>query len=90
MTIKESKPGELVTMDLQFSRPFACNNTVDFKLEPSAGGTRVSWIMEGPTNFMSKAMSVIMDMDKMVGDDFEQGLKNLNDVAKKRAEQGDK
>ena len=60
---------------------------VDFKLEPSAGGTRVSWIMEGPTNFMSKAMSVFMDMEKMVGDDFEKGLANLNDVARKRAEQ---
>ena len=88
MTIKESKPGELVSMDLEFSRPFACKNVVDFKLEPAAGGTRVSWIMEGPTNFMSKAMSLFMDMDKMVGDDFEQGLANLNTVAQKRAEQG--
>ena len=78
MTIVESKPGELVTMKLEFSRPFKCTNEVNFKLEPSGGGTRVSWIMDGKNNFMTKAMSLFMNMDKMVGKDFEQGLANLN------------
>jgi Polyketide cyclase / dehydrase and lipid transport len=81
LTILESKPGELVSMRLEFSRPFKANNHVDFRLVPTEGGTRVSWIMDGKNNFMHKAMSVIMNMDKMVGTDFEQGLANLNTVA---------
>ena len=85
LTIVESTPGELVTMQLEFTRPFACQNRVDFKLVPTAGGTRVSWIMEGKNNFISKAMSLIINMDKMVGTDFEQGLANLNAVAQAKS-----
>src|SRR5262249_18024792 len=81
LTILESKPGELVSMKLEFSRPFKANNQVNFKLAPSDGGTRVSWIMDGKNNFITKAMSIFMDMDKMVGKDFEQGLANLNTLA---------
>jgi Polyketide cyclase / dehydrase and lipid transport len=82
LTIMESRPGQLVSMKLEFSRPFKATNQVNFKLEPCDGGTRVSWIMDGKNTFMTKAMSVFMDMDKMVGKDFEQGLANLNTVAK--------
>ena len=81
LTILESKPGELVCMKLEFSRPFRATNQVNFKLAPSDGGTRVSWIMDGKNNFITKAMSLFMNMDKMVGKDFEQGLANLNAVA---------
>jgi Polyketide cyclase / dehydrase and lipid transport len=81
LTIVESKPGEFVSMRLEFSRPFKCNNEVNFKIVPSDGGTRVSWIMDGKNTFMNKFMSIFMDMDKMVGTDFEHGLANLNNVA---------
>jgi carbon monoxide dehydrogenase subunit G len=85
LTIVNSKPGELVTMKLEFTRPFKCTNDVNFKLVPSGAGTRVSWIMDGKNNFVSKAMCLVMDMDKMVGKDFEQGLANLNTVAQAKA-----
>jgi carbon monoxide dehydrogenase subunit G len=81
LTIVASKPAEVVTMKLEFSRPFKATNEVNFKLAPSGGGTRVSWIMDGKYNFLMKAMSLCMNMDKMVGTDFEQGLANLNRVA---------
>ena len=77
----ESKPGELVAMKLGFLRPFACTNPVRFQLAPTEGGTQVSWIMDGKHDFMSKAMSLFIDMDKMCGKDFEQGLANLNTLA---------
>jgi Polyketide cyclase / dehydrase and lipid transport len=86
LTIVESKPGELVSMRLEFSRPFKCDNQVNFRIVPSEGGTRVSWIMDGKNNFMGKFMSLIMDMDKMVGTDFEHGLANLNTVAQAEAQ----
>jgi hypothetical protein len=81
LTIVATKPGELVTMKLEFSRPFKCTNQVNFKLAASGRGTRVSWIMDGKYTFVAKAMKLFMDMDKMVGNDFEQGLANLNAVA---------
>jgi hypothetical protein len=86
MTITESKPGELVAMRLQFSRPFKCDNKVMFTMVPSGTGTRVSWIMEGKNNFMSKAFGLLMNVDKMVGTDFEQGLKNLDGIAQADAQ----
>ena len=82
MTIIESKPGELVGMKLEFSRPFKCCNDVNFTLEPVSRGTKVSWIMDGKNTFFSKAMSLVMSMDKMCGPDFEKGLASLNEVAK--------
>jgi uncharacterized protein YndB with AHSA1/START domain len=81
LTIMESKPGELVAMKLEFSRPFACTNRAIFTLAPSEGGTRVTWTMEGKNTLMGKAMSLFMNMDKMVGTDFEEGLANLNTTA---------
>jgi hypothetical protein len=87
MTIIQSKLGELITMKLEFTRPFKATNEVNFKLEPSDGGTRVSWIMDGKHNFMMKAMSLFMNMDKMVGKDFEEGLANLNTLAQEKVRQ---
>jgi hypothetical protein len=81
ITILESKPGELVRMQLEFTRPFACQNEVNFKLVPSAGGTQVSWIMDGKNNFVGKAFSTFMNMDAMVGKEFENGLANLDTLA---------
>jgi carbon monoxide dehydrogenase subunit G len=87
LTILNAKPGEVVTMKLEFMRPFKATNEVNFKLAPSHGGTRVSWIMDGKRNFMMKAMSLFMNMDKMIGKDFEQGLASLNTVAQEKVRQ---
>ena len=81
LTIVESKAGELVSMKLEFFRPFACTNKAIFTLAASEGGTRVTWGMEGKNTLMSKAMSLFINMDKMVGKDFEEGLANLNTAA---------
>jgi hypothetical protein len=85
LTIMKSVLNELVEMKLEFVRPFKCTNQVHFPLERVDGGTRVSWIMDARNNFMSKAMSLVMNMDKMIGDDFAQGLVNLNHVAREEA-----
>jgi hypothetical protein len=81
MTIMDSKPGEFVSIKLEFIRPFAGTNQVRFQLAPSGTGTRVSWLMDGQLNFITKAFSLFMSMDKMCGKDFEDGLANLNAAA---------
>jgi hypothetical protein len=81
MTLLESKPGELVTIKLEFFKPFKATNQATFQLRPTAAGSQVHWIMDGKKNFMMKAFTIFMDMDKMVGKDFEEGLANLNTAA---------
>jgi hypothetical protein len=80
-TIIDSKAGQSVSIKLEMFKPFNCTNQVTFKLAPSGAGTRVSWIMEGKNGFMSKAFSLVMNMDKMCGTIFEKGLVNLNTLA---------
>jgi hypothetical protein len=41
--------------------------------------------MDGESNFMFKAMGLFMNMDEMVGKDFEAGLDNLSRVTEVEA-----
>jgi uncharacterized protein YndB with AHSA1/START domain len=82
MKIAEAKPSESVTIDVEFLKPFPAKNRTTFTLEPSAGGTKVRWAMQGENGFVGKAMSLVMDMDAMIGKDFEEGLANLGAAAK--------
>jgi hypothetical protein len=83
ITMTESKPDRLVAIKLEFFKPFAATRQGRFLLVPSAGGTQVTWSMEGKNNLMGKVMAPFMD--GMVGKEFEKGLANLN-VATKIAE----
>jgi uncharacterized protein YndB with AHSA1/START domain len=78
MTILEAVPAERVVIKLEFLKPWKMTNRTTFTLTPAEGGTDVDWRMEGDLNFMGKAMGVFMNMDKLVGRDFEQGLENLD------------
>jgi uncharacterized protein YndB with AHSA1/START domain len=79
-TIVESRPNELIRLKLEFVRPFTCTNTAEFAFEPRGDGTEVTWSLSGEKNFMSKAVCMFMNMDKMVGGDFEKGLAKLKSV----------
>lgn len=81
MTIVESKPNELVRFRLDFLKPFKGTNTAEFTFQPENGQTRVSWAMSGTYGFIPKAMGLFMNCDKMVGEQFEKGLADLNSVA---------
>lgn len=78
MTITDSRPPQSVTIRLEFLKPWAATSTTQFDLAPHGSGTQVTWTMTGRNNFMAKAMCLFMDMDKMVGPDFEKGLNNLD------------
>ena len=81
MTLSETRPNELIVINLEFIKPFAANNTTEFVFKPEADKTQVTWNMSGKHNFISKAFSLFMNMDKMVGGDFEKGLAQLKSVA---------
>jgi polyketide cyclase/dehydrase/lipid transport protein len=78
MTIVDTRPPSGVTIRLEFLKPFKATNTTQFDLVPSGGGTHVSWAMTGHNGFLAKAFSLFMNMDKVVGSDFEKGLAGLD------------
>jgi polyisoprenoid-binding protein YceI len=76
MEITESSPTN-VTIKLDFIAPMETSNVTVFELMPQDAGTQVRWTMSGANNFLSKIMHVFMDMDAMIGGDFEQGLADM-------------
>jgi len=83
MTILESTPHSFIKIALQFIKPFAANNTADFTLTSQGDNTEVTWAMYGPSPLISKVMGLFMNMDKMIGTQFETGLTNLKNIAEK-------
>jgi hypothetical protein len=69
-----------VLIRIDFFKPFSAHNTVEFTLAPQAGGTQLSWAMYGPSPFVSKLMGLVMNMDRLIGGDFEKGLTNMQAV----------
>jgi Polyketide cyclase / dehydrase and lipid transport len=72
-----------VVIKLDFLKPFEAHNTAEFTMLPQGGATSVIWVMHGPAPFMSKVMQVFMNMDRMIGRDFETGLANLKTMTEK-------
>jgi polyketide cyclase/dehydrase/lipid transport protein len=77
MEILESSPPAKIAIKLDFIKPFEGHNIAEFALEPDGDATRVTWTMSGPSPYIGKVMSVFLDMDRMIGTDFEAGLANL-------------
>jgi hypothetical protein len=76
-TIIESRPNELVKIQLDFLKPMAGNAVAEFSFRPEGDKTRVTWSFVSPCNFIAKAIGLFLDMDKMVGGQFEEGLADL-------------
>lgn len=83
MEIAESAPPSRVAIKLDFVKPFEAHNMVEFTLEPKGEATAVTWSMQGRTPYFAKIIHVFLDMDSMVGKDFEAGLASLKAAAEK-------
>jgi uncharacterized protein YndB with AHSA1/START domain len=77
MTVRELMPPSKITIQLDMLKPIEGHNVVEFNLEPTDGGTRVTWAMRGPNSYLSKVVGLFMNMDTMIGTDFEDGLASL-------------
>ena len=71
MTLVENRPNDLIHIKLDFIRPFAGTNDVEFSFKPEGDQTAVTWSMFGKNNFLAKAFGLFVDCDKMVGGQFE-------------------
>ncbi len=83
MEITASAPSSSIAIDLSFLKPFKAHNLTEFTFVPTAGGTEVIWAMSVSLDLMMKVFHIFMDMDKVVGKDFERGLVNLKQLSEK-------
>lgn len=86
LVITESKASELVQYKLDMVKPFAGSNMSEFHFDSDGDKTNVTWSLYGEADFIHKAMGLIFNCKKMVGERFEQGLENLKTVAEKDSE----
>ncbi len=85
MTIRESVPDQKVVHDLHFIEPFKSEAVVTFTLAPAGDQTQVTWGFDGKNDFLGKAFGLFVDMDTMLGADFQRGLDKLKPLAEKAA-----
>jgi hypothetical protein len=85
-TITESKPDERVRFRLEFLKPMKATNTAEFTFRPQGSQTVVTWTMFGKNNFVGKAFGLIVNCDKMIGDQFEKGLAQMKSLAEAATE----
>src|ERR1700733_13748516 len=83
MEILETSVPSKIVIKLDFFKPFEGHNTAEFTMLPQGDATNLTWVMHGPARFMSKVMQVFINLDNMIGKDFEIGLANLKRLTEK-------
>jgi hypothetical protein len=83
MEIMDASAPSKIVIKLDFFTPFEGHNTAEFTMLPQGDATNVTWLMNGPAPFMSKVMQVFINLDNMIGKDFEAGLANLKRLTDK-------
>jgi uncharacterized protein YndB with AHSA1/START domain len=81
MTIIKSTPPRMISVQVDFVKPFEAHNINEFTLEPNGDSTTVTWAMHGTNLYLMKLISVFKNLDSLAGRHFETGLGNLKAVA---------
>jgi polyketide cyclase/dehydrase/lipid transport protein len=83
MEILDTSVPSKIVIKLDFFKPFEGHNTAEFTMLPQGDATNVTWLMHGPAPFMHRLMQVFMNLDNLIGKDFEVGLANLKTLTEK-------
>jgi hypothetical protein len=83
MEILDTAVPSKIVIKLDFFKPFEGHNTAEFTMLPQGDATNLVWVMHGPAVFISKVMQVFINLDNMIGKDFEAGLANLKRLTEK-------
>jgi hypothetical protein len=81
MEITGASQPSRITIKLDFLKPFEGHNVAEFVLTSRGDSTDVTWSIDGPSPYIAKLMGVFVNMDQMIGKDFETGLASLKAVA---------
>lgn len=81
--IIESVPSQKVALRLDMIEPFEGSNVIEYTLQPQGDETQVTWAMQGTSPYFAKVICIFLNMDEMVGKDFEAGLASLKAIVEK-------
>ncbi len=84
MEITQTTAPNSIVIQLDFVKPFEAHNTATFTLQGEGDATRVSWTMSGRANYFHKLLSVFLNMDQLIGKDFETGLDNIKRITEQQ------
>ena len=83
LEIIDAVPPAHVVLTLDMLSPMKGHNIVEYALEPKGDSTNVTWSMRGKCNYFAKVLGIFINIDTMVGRDFEAGLENLKALTEK-------
>lgn len=84
MAITEATENNHVRLQLEFIRPWQATNMVEWRIDDDNGQRRITWSMDGANEtIVMRLFAMFMNMDKMVGKDFEKGLQNLKEIVER-------
>jgi len=83
MEITDASQPSSVTIKMDFIKPLEGHDIARFTLVPEGEATTVTWTMDGPSRYVGKLIGVFVNMDTMIGDQFDTGLANLKAIAQK-------
>jgi uncharacterized protein YndB with AHSA1/START domain len=84
MTITDSKPNERIATRTDFIKPFEGSSDAEFIFSGTGDRTNVIWTMTGRHTFISKAICLVMSMERTVGPEFEKGLAALKEESERK------
>lgn len=80
LTIIESVPPDFVRFRLDFEKPMKGTNSSEFQFHPEGSQTKVTWSMKGENKLIGKVMSLVLNCEKMVGEQYEKGFANIREI----------
>jgi len=83
ITITDTTPPSEIELELHMIKPFEGRNHVVFSITAAGDITTVTWMLEDQHTYFLKLLSMFINMDKMIGKDFETGLARLKTLAEK-------
>ena len=79
--LKRIVENEVIESELRFLKPWKSESDAYLRVsETDTGQTNVTWGFSGRNKFPMSIMMIFMNMDKMVGNDFVEGLTNLKEL----------
>lgn len=80
---KTEAPGNIES-HINFIKPFSGEADVYMHLSDTTGGTKVTWGFDTKYKYPMNVMQLFVNMDKMMGEQYDKGLSRLKALAEKK------
>ncbi|MFO1524470.1 MAG: SRPBCC family protein [Turneriella sp.] len=84
LSYKSIVPNEEVKMDLTFYKPMQGSNDITYSLKKEGDATVMKYHMTGPAPIIARIIWLFADMDKYMGDKFNESMQNLKKIVEEK------